>query len=400
MSGSTFSPTAAYVDATGIHAPAFEDVQGYLISQFQAIYGADIVVSSDTQDGQLIGIVALAISDANSMAVAVYQSFSPTTAQGIGLSQVVKINGMARHVPSNSSVDVTIGGTAGTTINNGVVADLSNNLWNLPASVTIPPGGTVLVTAIAQATGDIPALPHTVTTISTPTRGWQTVDNPGAATMGAPVEDDPVLRQRQSQSTAVPALSVLEGVTAAILLLPGVLACKGYENDTNTDLTGSGGLPAHSIGMVVRGGDAQTICDTILRKKTPGAFTAGTTRETSIDVYGIAHDIGFFDPTPVAITVHITLTAKIGYTSAIGSAIQTTVAAYVMGLGSGIDVVWSKLWLPANLCDAVTGAPLQPGATNTYDITALTLNGGTVNVPIALAQVANMLFSDVTITVS
>jgi hypothetical protein len=64
MSGTT-SPTSAWVDATGIHAPTFADVQDYLISQFQAIYGADIVVDPSTQDGQLIGVFALAIADTN-----------------------------------------------------------------------------------------------------------------------------------------------------------------------------------------------------------------------------------------------------------------------------------------------------------------------------------------------
>src|SRR5271170_2946754 len=100
MSGTT-SPTAAYVDATGVHAPAFVDIQNYLIASYQAIYGADIVVDNSTQDGQLIGILALAIADTNAACIAVYNSFSPSTAQGVGLSSMVKINGMQRELPSN-----------------------------------------------------------------------------------------------------------------------------------------------------------------------------------------------------------------------------------------------------------------------------------------------------------
>jgi len=126
MSGSSqLSPTAAYVDATGIHAPTFTDIQAFLVSQYQAIYGADIETDPSTQDGQLIGIFALAMSDVNAACVAVYNSFSPSTAQGIGLSSMVKINGLTRRVPSNSTAPMLIVGVTGTVIANGIVQALA-----------------------------------------------------------------------------------------------------------------------------------------------------------------------------------------------------------------------------------------------------------------------------------
>lgn len=407
MSG-TVSPTAAYVDATGVHAPTFSQIQAFLISQFQAIYGADIVVSNDSQDGQLIGVFALAASDANAACIAVYNSFSPSTAQGVGLSSNVKINGLARQLPSNSSVDLLIVGQAGTLITNGAVLDQSSNRWLLPVSVEIPPTGAITVTATAEQAGALGASAGTITQIDTITRGWQTVTNPGPANPGAPVETDPGLRVRQSKSTALPALSVLMGIAGAVLQIPGVTACVPYENDTSTDYTattppvGVGPLPPHSISMVVQGGDATEICQTILLKKTPGCYTYGTTRETVDDVYGLPHDIGFFVPSQVDIGVQITLTPKAGYSTIIGAAISQTVADYINGLGSGVDVVYSKLWLPANLCDTTTGLPT--GATNTYDITAMTIaspSGGTyamANIPIDIFEIAHCLVANVVIT--
>jgi uncharacterized phage protein gp47/JayE len=402
MSG-TVSPTAAYVDATGIHAPTFADVQAFLIAQFQAIYGQDIVVSNDSQDGQLIGVCALAIADTNAACIAVYNSYSPSTAQGVGLSSTVKINGMARNLPSNSSVDVLITGSAGTVINNGVVQDVASIAWNLPASVTVPVSGQITVTAICAIAGAITALPGEITRIATPTRGWQEVINNSAANPGAPVENDPQLRQRQATSTAMPSVTVLSGILGAVLALPGVTAAKAYENDTNVTDANTG-LPPHSISLVVQGGDATQICQTILNHKTPGCFTYGTTRESVNDVYGLAHDIGFYVPTPVTVGVRISLTANPGYSTLIGTAISQAVADYINNLGSGEDVVYSKLWLPANLCDVTTGLP--SGATNTYDITAMTSAsppGGTyatANIPISIFQTATCLASDVVLTVS
>jgi hypothetical protein len=408
MSG-TVSPTAAYVDATGIHAPTFADIQSFLISQFQAIYGSDIVVSSDSQDGQLIGVFALAVADANAACVDVYNARSPSTAQGVGLSSVVKINGMTRQLPSNSSVDLLIIGQNGTLITNGAARDQSSNRWLLPVSVLIPVSGSITVTATAETPGALGAAAGTITVIDTITRGWQTVTNPGPAEPGAPVETDPGLRVRQSQSTALPALTVLAGVVGAVLQLPGVTACVPYENDTSTDYTattppaGVGPLPPHSISMVVQGGDATEIAQTILLKKTPGCYTYGTTRETVDDVYGLPHDIGFFVPSQIDVGVRITLTAKAGYSTLVGAAISQAVADYINGLGSGVGVVYSKLWLPANLCDATTQLPT--GATNTYDITAMTVASpsggtyGTANIPVSIFQIAHCDSANVVITV-
>jgi hypothetical protein len=121
-------------------------------------------------------------------------------------------------------------------------------------------------------------------------------------------------------------------------------------------------------------------------------------------VYGLAHDIGFFVPTPIPIGVHISMHALTGYSSAIGAAVQQAVADYINGLGSGVSILYSKLFLPANLCDAATGLPT--GATNTYDITAMTIatpatgTYGTTNITVNIQQIATCQASDVVLTVS
>jgi uncharacterized phage protein gp47/JayE len=400
MSG-TLSPTAAYVDATGIHAPDFATVQAYLISQFQAIYGTDIVVDPSTQDGQLIGVLALAIADTNAACIAAYNAFSPSTAQGTGLSNVVKINGLVRHIPSNSTAPLLIGGSSGTVIINGVALDSARNPWNLPPSVIIPPGGSIAVTGTCAVAGAISAPVGDINRISTVTLGWQTVTNTQAATVGSPVESDAFLRIRQTQSTALPAMTVLDGIVGAVASVAGVVAVKGYENDTNsTDpITG---IPAHSISMVVQGGDNVQIAQTILLKKTPGCFTYGNQRQSVNDFYGLPHDIGFFIPSPIQVGVKITVKAKTGYSTVIGAAISQNVSAYINGLGSGVVVSYSKLWTPANLVNTPSGGEQS----DTYDITAMTIatpvNGtyATVNIPITIYQIANCTAANVVITVT
>lgn len=173
--------TAPTIDEYGITAPDYQEVLDYLQTQYRAIFGADVYLSADSQDGQFLAIVAAAINDSNAAAIAIYNAFSPATAQGEGLSSVVKINGISRLVASNSTATVTIGGTVGTTINNGEISD-GTNTWLLPPTVTIPSAGEIAVTATAKDAGAISAQAGTLTQISTPVYWWATVTNATAAT--------------------------------------------------------------------------------------------------------------------------------------------------------------------------------------------------------------------------
>ena len=93
------------IDAAGITAPALSDIRAYFVSKYREIYGEDVYLEPDSQDGQLLDLFAVAVHDANSMAVSVFNSFSPSSAQGEGLSRVVKINGIARQSSTYSTVD-------------------------------------------------------------------------------------------------------------------------------------------------------------------------------------------------------------------------------------------------------------------------------------------------------
>jgi len=390
------SPTAPTVDATGISAPSFASILAYLQATYRSIFGSDVYLGNDSQDGQFLGIVAAAINDANAATVAVYNSFSPATAQGNGLSSNVKINGIARLVPTNSTVNVTVTGVAGTTITNGVVADVNNVNWNLPASVVIPPGGSVIVTATCAVVGAVSAAIGTVTKIQTPTYGWQSVTNASTASPGSPVETDAALRVRQGYSVAQPALTVLASTLGAIKAVTGVTQAVIYENDTNA--TDSNGLPPHSIAAVVLGGAAIDIATAIANKKTPGTYTYGTTSQVVTDSIGVAHTIRFYVPTNQAITVAATLKALAGYTSAIGVAVQTAISNYInavaIGGGAAAGVEWDGCIAAAK---SVIGA-------NTFKIEALTLTGpggaGTPDVPLAFNQIATCAPASVTLTVT
>ena len=388
---------SATVTAEGISAPDYQTILDTLTSYFQQIYGSDAYLEPDSKDGQMVALVALAIHDANNTAISVYNCFSPATGYGAALTSNVKINGIARRGATNSTVDLVLTGTAGTSITNGTVKDTNNVIWRLPASVTIGVGGTVTVTATCSNSGAVAALAGTITTINTPTRGWASVTNPAAATVGAPAETDAELRIRQGQSVALPSLTPFEGVDGAIANVTGVTRHKLYENDTGA--TDSNGLPPHSISAIVDGGDVTEIAQTIRGNKGQGTATYGTTSVTVPDTYGNPHVISFSRSTDVPIYGHITLKAFTGYTSQIGVQIQQAVADYINGLTIGDDVLLSRIYSPANL-GVVSG-----GNARYYDIQELLIgkSAGSVaasNIIIAYNESASCKPENIVLTVT
>ncbi|SAK20079.1 putative bacteriophage protein [Burkholderia multivorans] len=393
MTLTTIAPT---IDANGITAPTYAEVLAYLQDQYRSIYGADTYLEPDSQDGQILGVFAKAISDVNSVAIAIYRSFSPATAQGDALSSNVKINGIVRKVASYSSADLVLVGQAGATITNGAAKDTNGMQWLLPATVTIPPSGTITVTATCATIGDVSARAGTINQIATPALGWQSVTNPADAAEGAPVESDAVLRQRQTVSTALPSLTVLDGIIGAVANVSGVTRYVAYENDTSA--TDANGIPSHSISLVVEGGDATAIANAIAAKKTPGSGTYGTTAVIVTDIYGRPITIRFFRPVAAPIAATVTIKALTGYTSQTGQQIQQAVSDYINGVQIGGGLSGSVEW-----GDALTAANSVGGGV-TFKLSGLTLTGprgaGSPDVALLFNEAASCTPANVTLVVN
>ena len=380
-----------YIDENGLHIPEYAEIKNTLISAWRGIFGDDIYVEPDSQDGQLIAVFALALLDTYQALEDVYLGFSPSTASGEGLSRVVKINGLRRQPGSRSTVDVRIVGQPGTTIDHGVVRSASGDRWNLPAVVVIPVSGEVTVTATAQAEGAIAALAGEVSEIATPTRGWQSVTNMVPAVMGAETESDAALRLRQTYSVAIPSRTIFEGVIGAVLDLPGVLKVRGYENDS--DAADDNGIPAHSICIVAQGGSASDIARVIWLKKTPGCGTYGSTTEVVIDSNGIPSQIRFSRPVEKKLRVTVTITPESGYVAPTANKIKAAIIKYATTLQIGQDVSISR----------ITAAVISVALT--FDIRSITMGIASApqaseNVVIAYNELATCRVDDIEVETS
>ncbi len=405
---------AITIDASGITIPAYSDWYAWLVSVYQSIFGPDVYLGNDSQDGQLIGILAQVFTDLGNAVGAAYNAYSPATAQGNGLASQVKLNGLKKLVAGNSTATLTLVGQAGTVITNGIVADASGNQWALPTSVTIGTSGTVSVTATCTTAGAITAQAGQISQIQTPTQGWQSATNAGAAVPGKPVETDAQLRVRQSNSTAAPAQAIIDAIAAAVGNVPGVTQYQIYENATAT--VDANGVPAAAIAPIVLGGSVSAVAAAIQLRKPPGGITYGTTSVQVLDPVGLPVTINFFQLAQTPIYAALTIQPLTGYAASTGGLIQAAIAAAISATGIGAAVYPLRLLGAANLSGsaaisaasailgyAVTQAQLD-ALSETYEITAFAVGTapsptGTAAIPIAFNAAAVGSAADVALTV-
>ena len=383
------------VNAQGIQAPSYAEILEYFQEQAKTIFGSDINLDADTQDGQLIAIFASAINDVNSQAIATYNQFNPNTAVGVGLDSAIKTNGIQRNVATHSTVDLVLIGQAGATINNGVASDSFGNKWLLPAQVVIPTSGQVTVTAKAEKVGAIEASENSITTIETPTRGWQSVKNPAVAVVGVPAETDAQLRQRQNKSTAMASQSVWEGVISTVANLSGVKQVNGIRNDSTK--ASAEGVPAHSIAIVVDGGNAQDIARAIFLKKGEGVGTYGSTSGTYTDSFGIKNTVKFSRPTQVPIYAKVRIKASPIYLNANGEEVKQRIVDYINSLAIGKDVVITRVLAEAIMNGGVVDTEYQ---VENIAIGKSASSQATATISIAWNQYATCSLENVVIEVS
>ena len=79
------------IDKTGITTDSLAEIVTGLNEDYREIYGSDIIIESNTPDGQKINIEAQLIKDMLDLIVATFNSFDPDQATGKALDQRVSI---------------------------------------------------------------------------------------------------------------------------------------------------------------------------------------------------------------------------------------------------------------------------------------------------------------------
>lgn len=333
------------VTPSGFTAKPFDAIKKELEEAYRATFGSRLKLTPQSVAGQEIAIIADRLTDLWQLAEAVYLASWPDSATGVSLDYVASITGTARRGPTFTRVLATCSGTPGTVLAAGRVASIGGvHRFETVAPATIGAGGSVDVEFVAQAFGPTPCYAGTLDTIETPTAGWAGVVNAADHfVLGRNTETDAELRLRREEELLAQGSASTEAIRQRVLKVPGVLECYVFENVA--DVVNADGIPAHSIEVLVEGGDDQAIREAIAASKAGGIGTHGTVEGTVTDSQGVTHEIAFSRPIlhDVWVTVNVLEVDAQALPADAANQIAEAVATFGNRLRIGHDVISSAI---------------------------------------------------------
>lgn len=275
------------LDATGLTVKTEAELLADKTAAYQAAYGSDINIDSDTPDGQIVNNEIQAILDQQDLALGVYNSMDPDKAIGVTLDQRVAFNGIQREAGTHTLTDITVVTDRALNLNGldnvyapqsfFVVSDNTGKQFVLIASTTIASSGSYVLQFQAVLPGKTLTTPNTITIAVTVVLGVVSVNNPTIyTTLGVNEETDAQLRLRRQQSVSINSQGFNNTLRAALKNINGIADAFIYENTTGS--TDADGIPSHSIWVIVdnTGASNDDIANAIYTKRNPGPDMKGS----------------------------------------------------------------------------------------------------------------------------
>jgi len=230
----------------------------------------------------------------------------------------------------------------------------------------------------ADSTGPIAAPSGTLTDIQTPISGWDSAINLLDADEGTALETNEALRIRRELELAAAGSTTPDAIRAAVLEVADVTSCRVFYN--NSDTVDADGVPAHSVEVLVQGGDDQDIWDCLWINVAGGIRTYGTEAGTANDSEGTSHAMYFSRPVEVPIYIAIDLLVETA-TYAGNAAVQAAIVAWGDAQQCGKDAV----------ANAIVAAAMS--VAGVLDVTSLDMDdsdppSGTATVAISTRELA------------
>lgn len=247
---------------------------------FRSALGQDLNVEPETPQGQLIGILSLAMAQADEVAVAISNGRSVSRSTGRQQDDIGSLLSIQRRDGSKSRVTATISGVAGSAIPVGMIArtDPGGDDFETIASAVIPAGGSVDVIMESRETGAVQANAGALSLLVSLPAGVESITNTSSASVGLPRETDAEFRARYAEVIGRHGAGYREAIRSAIVEKPGVIDAEVFDNNTGASVNRkSVAIPAHSILAVVDGGQASDIASALAESKPLGVGMAGTT---------------------------------------------------------------------------------------------------------------------------
>jgi len=365
-------------------------------------------VGSSTTGEQFttVGAVSLAPSNASGITVSVV-TLQNSTAYTINYSNTTSTNTITFTSDASATYDEILNGLRtviigahpslnATVVGTGAAGVLVINRNDIFQTVNFTTSVNLGITkvrtvgeVIAVESGVIVQPANTIDNILTPMLGWDSVINPSAATPGEERETDEQLRLRFRNGKFDRATNTYDAIYSALINLDNVSEVTIYENDTS--VVDVNGVPAHSFLPIVVGGLSQDIGNAIWQNKPIGILSYGNTSVNVTDVQGGTHVVSFSRPNALVIYISIDITTDVNFPANGNDLIKSnTIQYFADNLGTGDDVIYSRLYTPVN---AVPGHQV-----NTMTIGTSPSPVGVSNIPVGFDQIASISSVNIVIT--
>lgn len=233
------------------------------------------------------------------------------------------------------SVLVDIIGVENTTIPKGFTISDGKLQFETQEEATIPRGGKLQITFLQKEVSTEIATRETLTQIITNISGVDRVSNPNSSIAGVLEESDSALYKRCLEYGSLFKNSSFESILANVANINGVKKIGGYENYTAKQVTYKGvEIPAHSIAVVVMGGDDNEIAKQLSYSKPPGCGMVGSVR-VPIVINEKEIIYSFYRPTNKNLAIQVSIKTNINTPSSYEQLIKDAIFNYVDLLSIG-----------------------------------------------------------------
>ena len=153
-------------------------------------------------------------------------------------------------------------------------------------------------------------------------------------------ETDASVRKRMNAAISSRGIFTFDALEAALREISGVAHYLIRANDENSTVDG---IPAHTLVVLVSGGNANRIAEAIWNKKPPGIGTDGTLSRTVMDEKGQSHTVKFSRPGMLATHFQITIKTYDGFDLDV---VQPLIRASLMDLMNNKFEIGQELIVP------------------------------------------------------
>lgn len=290
----------------GFRRPTYAELLDALEYKAREQFGSQANLTVRSPLGIFLRIYAWMLSLLFSTLEDVYNSRFIDTAVGSSLYNLGRTIGLRLLGAQKAIGYLTFFGDDGVEVPEGFLAETAGSVQYITLQSGVIKNGEITLPASAVISGpDGNTDRNTVSNITNPKLGIETVTNAAPFEGGRDTETDAEFRERYYLSVDFAGGVNIDAIVAEIYeSVEAVIAVTGDENDT--DATDENGLPPHSIEIVAYGGLDEEIANAIYRRKAAGIQTHGNITVPVITASGRLYDVRFSRPAAVNVWVRIT----------------------------------------------------------------------------------------------